>query len=269
MRWILNGILAVMVFCGSCSPPEMTPTAVNRTPEFTVNATVTDQPTVTMTLTSVSKEIQSPTVTVIASPTPKSLVDICSPLAEHSLTDLSSIVSDPYHPPQPGKDDRHHGVDFAYYQHNDRAAIAGEGIQAIMSGRLAAVIHDQMPYGNMVIVEVWRDQLPDDLISQLEIGSDETLYYLVAHMENPALFYLGENVSCGQNLGQVGQTGYNIPVAHLHLETRIGPTGEQFPNMVYYDTRATPDDMAAYELWRLSGTFRHFDPLILILGDWH
>jgi len=42
-----------------------------------------------------------------------------------------------------------------------------------------------------------------------------------------------------------------------------------FENMAYYDTRATATEMETYELWRMSGVFRHFDPLILFMGDWH
>ena len=55
-----------------------------------------------------------------APPTP---FKICSPLADTPLDDLSQIIADPYRPPPPGSELRHHGVDFAYFHRFNRAAI--------------------------------------------------------------------------------------------------------------------------------------------------
>jgi murein DD-endopeptidase MepM/ murein hydrolase activator NlpD len=75
---------------------------------------------------------------------------------------------------------------------------------------------------------------------------------------------LGENVSCGQLLGIVGKTGYDIVNPHLHLEMRIGPAGTIFTSMVFYDTSATVEEMDNYRRWRTSGEFRHLNPMEVI-----
>ena len=132
-------------------------------------------------------------------------------------------------------------------------------------GRVAAVVHDQLPYGNMVIIETPRRALPAEISAQLEIAEDQSLYILYAHFGEAPLVSLGGQIACGQALGQVGASGYNIVNPHLHIETRIGPAGWVFlDGMAYYDTRTTEAERASYELWRTSGTFRHFDPMVLI-----
>jgi murein DD-endopeptidase MepM/ murein hydrolase activator NlpD len=162
-----------------------------------------------------------------------------------------------------GKDDRHQGVDFAYYNQGGRTSIIGETVQAILPGRVVVAIADRLPYGNMVLVETPQSDMPPGLASRLEIAPDESLYHLYAHFQEAPLVQAGDWVTCGQALGQVGASGYNIPVAHLHLETRIGPAGSDIGSMVFYDTQATPAEMEAYRLWRTSGIFQHFDPLVL------
>jgi len=208
-----------------------------------------------------------PTTTEVvnASPSPThSQVLICSPLADHTLEQLKEIVSQPYDPPPPGKDERHHGVDFAYYNHAGRAAIDGEGVQSIIAGRVAATIQDRLPYGNMVIIETAYDDLPLELMETVEIPNDYSIYHLYSHFVESPLVELGQRVECGQLLGHVGQTGYIVPVAHLHLETRIGPPGVSFESMVFFDTQAAPEEQDAYLRWRISGDFQHFDPMIAL-----
>jgi murein DD-endopeptidase MepM/ murein hydrolase activator NlpD len=192
---------------------------------------------------------------------------LCSPLAEHEISSLSGIVSSPYDPPPMGKDDRHQGVDFAYYNHNGRASIQGEGITAILSGRVAAVIENRLPYGNSVILETKREMLPDEVANALGIREGESLYHLYAHMAEAPLPGLSDWVECGEQLGSVGATGYNIPVAHLHLETRIGPAGARFDGMAFYDSQASETERANYLRWRTGGEFQHFDPMVLFSQD--
>jgi len=191
---------------------------------------------------------------------------LCSPLAEHPLEQLPEIVSQPYAPPPPGRDERHHGVDFAYYRHEGRASIAGEGVQAIMAGRVAAAIQDRLPYGNMVIIETPYENIPPGVLAAIEIPKGSSLYHLYAHFAETPLIALDQQVECGQLLGYVGRTGYNVPVAHLHLETRLGPPGASFESMVFYDAQATPKEQAAYVRWRTSGEFQHFDPMEILIG---
>jgi murein DD-endopeptidase MepM/ murein hydrolase activator NlpD len=188
---------------------------------------------------------------------------MCSPLQHENIASIYEIVSDPYNPPPPGRDERHHGVDFSYYHHAGRDTIEGEGVQAILAGSVAAVINDRLPYGNMVIIETPASLFPADLVSTFGIEKDESLYHLYAHMQSTPLVEVGDAVECGQALGTVGMTGYNVVNAHLHLETRIGPAGDSFTGMAFYTTSATIEEMENYKRWRTSGEFRHFDPMSL------
>ncbi len=86
---------------------------------------------------------------------------------------------------------------------------------------------------------------------------------LYAHLDQPPLVSLAERVAGCQLLGEVGMSG-NTDIPHLHLETRLGPAGQVFESMRFYDTRATQEEMDAYVLWRTSGIFQHFDPLQLL-----
>jgi murein DD-endopeptidase MepM/ murein hydrolase activator NlpD len=188
---------------------------------------------------------------------------ICSPLVHHGLDELAGIVSDPYHPPPMGKDDRHQGVDFSYYRQAGRATIEGEGVQSVMSGRVAAAIQDSFPFGNLVIIESTRGDLPDGLQQVLNLAEDQSLYVLYAHLEEAPLVQSGDAVQACQALGAVGKSG-NAGVAHLHLETRVGPVGAVFSELAYYTPQASQSARANYVLWRMSGVFEHFDPMLLL-----
>lgn len=139
----------------------------------------------------------------------------------------------------------------------------GEPVQSILPGRAAAVLNDLYPYGNMVMVETPLIDIPETLVEDLEIPAGESLYILYAHMNQPPMVSLGEQVQVCQPLGEVGMSG-NTDIPHLHVETRFGPSGHVFKSMRYYDTRATLEELADYELWRTSGEFQHFDPMVLL-----
>jgi murein DD-endopeptidase MepM/ murein hydrolase activator NlpD len=64
-------------------------------------------------------------------------------------------------------------------------------------------------------------------------------------------------------LGTVGNSGYSSN-PHLHLETRLGPTGAALTTMAHYQGNVTQDEMASYCQWRMSGYFQLFDPFILL-----
>lgn len=139
----------------------------------------------------------------------------------------------------------------------------GEPIQSILPGVVAAALHDLYPYGNMVMVETSREMLPSQVMNLLGFQPGESLYVLYAHMDSSPAVAIGDVVDACQPLGEVGMTG-NAELPHLHLETRLGPAGSVFESMRYYDTRATLEELATYELWRTSGVYRHFDPMILL-----
>jgi murein DD-endopeptidase MepM/ murein hydrolase activator NlpD len=173
---------------------------------------------------------------VIAGGTPTPITEslICSPLQDHGLDELPGIVSAPYDPPPPGKEERHHGVDFSYYRRGDRESILGVGVQSILDGSVSAVITDAFPYGNFVIVETNARQLPAWLQEKLAMEEDQSLYMLYAHLSETSRLTVGEPVVGCQHLGSVGKSG-NAGIPHLHLEARIGPQGAVFDQMAYYE----------------------------------
>lgn len=198
------------------------------------------------------------------SPTPIPESDICSPLVSARRSELSGIVSDGFHPPPPGQDGRHQGVDFAYYRKFGRASIDGDGVQAILAGKVAALFLDRFPYGNALMIETSSLLVPSWLRESLELDQGESLYVLYAHL---AEFYptgIGEAISSCQLIGTVGKSG-NAGVAHLHLEIRIGEEGQVFPSMAYYITTATQEERQTYLRWRTSDEFRAIDPMIVLI----
>lgn len=259
-------ILVSLTILAGCFNTQATPIVTEApptqtVPPMTVPPTGTELPIRAIEVTPAKPVI--PTKTATQGPTFR----VCSPLADHLIGELPGIVSSPYDPPPMGKDDRHQGVDFAYFNHGGRKSIDGEGLRAILPGRVAARVEDRLPYGNMILLETPGAYLPPEVISDLGMGSGESVYHLYAHLLTAPSPDLGDWVACGSPLGQVGASGYNIPVAHLHLETRIGPAGTQFGVMAYYDTQAAAEEMAYYELWRMSPIFRHFDPMRLFQAD--
>jgi murein DD-endopeptidase MepM/ murein hydrolase activator NlpD len=187
----------------------------------------------------------------------------CSPLNGTPLQELPEIISDPYHPPPMGKDDRHQGVDFSYYRRGERTSIEGVTIQSVLPGRVAASIHESFPFGNFVIIETSEAGLPAEVRQRFAISAGESLYILYAHMQALPQVLLGDQVQACQALGEVGKSG-NAGVAHLHLEMRHGPAGAQFPVMAYYLASNTLTERANYLKWATSGAFLHFDPMDLL-----
>jgi murein DD-endopeptidase MepM/ murein hydrolase activator NlpD len=190
--------------------------------------------------------------------------EICSPLSIHSLQELSEIISDPYRPPPPSKEERHQGVDFSYYRRGDRLSIRGVGVQSVLSGSVAMALGETFPYGNVIIIETPQDSLSLNLAQDLGIAPGESIYVLYAHLENPPEVTLDQRVNACQPLGEVGMSG-NAGVPHLHIETRIGPAGTRFTGMRFYDTLASQLERDNYLLWRTSGVYRHFNPMDLLL----
>ena len=198
-------------------------------------------------------------------PSPSVIDQLCSPLNGTPLNELPEIISDPYHPPPMGKDDRHQGVDFSYYRRGERLSIEGVNIQSVFPGKVAASISNSFPFGNMVIIETPGTNIPEPIRMRFNIQDDESLYVLYAHMQSPTVLELGQDVQPCQVLGQVGKTG-NAGVAHLHLEMRHGPAGVQFPVMSYYKAGDTPAEQANYLRWATSGAFKHFNPMDMLSG---
>jgi len=203
--------------------------SVTLTKQASSNPTETPEPIPTATVQEMATV--PPTSPVV--PQPQS--QVCSPLSIHPLQELPEIIGDPYDPPRPGREERHHGIDFAYYHYKDRDSMLEEPVQTVLPGRVASVIEGLYPYGNMVMIEVARVKI-------------------------------GDQVEVCQPIGEVGMSG-NTDIPHLHLETRVGPAGQMFESMRFYDTRASQEEMDNYVLWRTSDIFRHFDPMKLFGYD--
>jgi murein DD-endopeptidase MepM/ murein hydrolase activator NlpD len=191
---------------------------------------------------------------------------ICSPLDGILPEDLPRLVSDGYSPPPRLRpDDRHHGVDFAYYHWKGGGPIAGTGVQSVLAGRVAMALENTFPYGNVVIVETARTDLPEDLLLALNIPQGQSLYQLYAHLKEDSLqVQVNDPVTACQLVGAVGRTG-NTQAYHLHLETRYGPPGLTFTGMSAFTDTASDDEKRNYRLWRISGKYQHFDPMRLLL----
>jgi murein DD-endopeptidase MepM/ murein hydrolase activator NlpD len=247
-------LLVLLVSCSSPPPEIQVAAAQPLLPSQTPVPTPSPSPVPLSTSTS------TPTLTPESEPG----FVLCSPLNLHPLEELSQIIGDPYRPPPPGREERHHGIDFAYYHWQDRDTMLGEPVQSVLPGNVATMLDNLYPYGNMVIVETPQEYLPEDLVELLQISEGESLYLLYAHMNQTPLVTLGEAVRACQPLGEVGMSG-NTDIPHLHFETRIGPAGTVFESMRFYSTSATIEEMENYVLWRTSGVYRHFDPMDLFM----
>jgi murein DD-endopeptidase MepM/ murein hydrolase activator NlpD len=239
------GAVIVLAFLSACSPLARRSAVVLPATEAVTRRPPLRSPTaVVPTRTSTSSPslttpIQappgaSPSVDSFRPPTPtlEPWAVLCSPLKDHSLTDLVEIISRPYDPPPEGREEDHHGVDFSYYRRRERLSIRGVEVRSVLPGRVAASLADKFPYGNALIVETPLREINPVWVSDLDlyVKDGESLYVLYAHLESPPEAALGQDVGACQSLGMVGSSG-NAGVAHLHLETRIGPGGERFQSM--------------------------------------
>lgn len=271
-------VLSLCLLVSACQQA-VTPTtgsAVTPTPGSTQTRVSTRTATTPPTPTA-----QLPTAT--AAPVP---FQVCSPLEGETFDTLPLILVNPLKIPPIGKDDGHHGLDFAYYQRGDIESIQGIEIYAILPGVTVLTLEDNIPYGYTILIETPLNQLPqtlqdkiletylpipEDLVYQGECpeitppGNTEemSVYHLYAHMEAPPAFQTGDPITCGQKLGTVGNSGHSSN-PHLHLETRLGPSGANISDMAFYSPAYSVEQRANYCLWRMSGYYQLFDPFLLL-----
>ncbi len=160
------------------------------------------------------------------------------------------------------KDDGHHGLDLGYYT-RDGKTFTGTPVLSALNGTIAAIIRDRPPYGNAILIETPFEQIPPALIAGQNIPAGNSLYVIYGHLQNLETFNLQQKIACGQRLAETGLTGFTSG-PHLHIETRWGPSAVAFNSIAYYRADATPEELANYEKWRLSGDFHLFDPLELL-----
>jgi len=230
----------------------------------------------------------TPLPTTASTPAPMPIPpQTCSPLAGVSLDSLAGMIVNPYHPPKLGSDDPHQGVDLAVLSGPNGIALSGTTVQTILAGKVAGMASDRFPYGNMLIIETPLDEqlldalpglaiptpLPEILppgaltcpelnVTPAAIGEPRSLYVLYAHMQTPISFEMGAEVGCGQQIGAIGSSG-NALNPHLHVEVRVGPSGQRFESMAHYDPSASYSEMAAYCTWRVSGVYQNLSPVCL------
>lgn len=268
-------ILMAALLLSGCSASVPTPTEA--LPVSTPTATATLTQTAVMSATPLP-----PTTT----PTPTSIpFQVCSPLEGETFETLPLILVNPLKIPPIGKDDGHHGLDYAYFKRGDRESIQGIEIYAILSGQVVLTLEDVIPYGYTILIETPLKLLPPALQESLPAiyqpipekvvyqgecpeftpptdTGEMSVYHLYAHLEAPAAFKPGDSIACGDKLGTVGNTGRSSN-PHLHLETRLGPAGADFSSMAFYSPIYSEEQRANYCLWRMSGTYQLFDPNLL------
>jgi len=287
--------LVCCAFLAACAPaPTASPTPPGSTPQA-ILASTPSQTSPTLTSTAITPaDTAAPDPTGTPPPEPAASFNVCSPLEDLAIPDLYELVKNPFVAPRPGQDNGHHGADFAYYSLKDHPQMQGTRVFAVLGGLVAAVLPDQRPYGYAVIVETPVGQLapgflenldltlqptpqpadirltcPDTGFSSMVLNENQSLYLLYAHLNTAPPVTIDQPVDCGQEIGQVGTSGASVN-PHLHLETRLGPSGARFSSLFHYDNRATPEQMDAYCTWRVRGIFQAFDPLILLrAGELH
>jgi murein DD-endopeptidase MepM/ murein hydrolase activator NlpD len=229
------------------------------------------------------------TATPIPSPTPLLINQVCSPLKDETLSDLSQIITQPFKMPPLGFDYDHQGVDFSYYRHNGHIGIQGLPIYASLEGKVIAVLKNKMVYGNSLIIETPLDKIPAEWLTQLQLPevaptvvpnqrltcpninydpnqkldiNHRSLYLLYAHLDQPPTLEIGDQIRCGQQIGMVGNSGKSSN-PHLHVEVRIGPSGAIFEGLAHYDASASDMERHNYCVWRASNLFQMIDPMNL------
>jgi murein DD-endopeptidase MepM/ murein hydrolase activator NlpD len=231
------------------------------TPTWTIQRSPYRSPTSSSTpLTSTS----APTIIKTATSTPLPPFVVCSPILSLRLEEIWRFISLQYLPPPPGSDDRHQGIDIVYYQLDGVVRpIRGEIVQSVLPGRVAAALTDTYPMGGMVIIETPYAWISSAIVESLKIPEDRSLYLLYAHLGEVMPFNLSDQISACQPIGKVGDTG-NTNSPHLHLETRLGPPDYQFSEFAAFREGLSELARYNYTLWRISGVFKHFDPMRLI-----
>jgi len=197
------------------------------------------------------------------------------------------LIHNPYVPPRLGSDDPHQGVDFADIDPVYKITLEGRPVQAVLSGSVAAVIQDRFPYGYAILVETPLDQVPSGWFKTLLIPTpaptreshptltcpendnmqnwdftQRSLYLMYAHLKEPANLQIGDQVTCGQKLNVIGNSGNSLN-PHLHIEARVGPADATFESIAHYTGSASSQEMLNYCLWRVSETFQLINPMLL------
>jgi murein DD-endopeptidase MepM/ murein hydrolase activator NlpD len=254
-------LFASFIFAGCVGvTPVPSPTPI---PSDTPTTTSTPIPP-TLTFTPMSTRTATAVLTPTIDPPPES--PICSPVRDLAFDDIRKVIRGTFEMPDRiattmYSDGGHHGVDIGYFNFKGHTSIMGAPIQAALDGKIAAIVYNRIPYGNMVIIETPYQKVPAELRNSLSLPEGQSLYHLYAHFRELQPLILGQQVKCGDLLGLAGQSG-KVTGPHLHFETRYGPPGAIFAGgMAFYIAGLTDAEWKNYIYWRMSGTFRLFDPM--------
>jgi murein DD-endopeptidase MepM/ murein hydrolase activator NlpD len=272
-----------MIFLNSCAVSQPDNNLISETPFVIKSAEVT----ITKALPT-----QIPTITEVPTETaPLKKPQICSPIHNVLIEDISGMIFNPFYPPVDGSDDPHQGVDLSDVDINSQIAKTGAQVDSIINGKVSMVIKNRFPYGNAVVIETQLEELPETWQNMIltspqpeafnkssvltcpkgwnEMSSlitSPALYILYAHLENLPDLVEGELVQCGDALGSIGMSG-NALAPHVHIEMRYGPPLGLSGSMSHYDVSASVEEMSNYCRWRVSGWYRLLDPISLILHN--
>jgi murein DD-endopeptidase MepM/ murein hydrolase activator NlpD len=282
---LLTGFMAFFLL-GFAACTSTTPAA-----QSVAAPTFTSSPTPAPSNTPTAQPSSTITPTIPPTETPLPPINICSPLEGFTLAELPEILSNPYNPPRPGDDRPHHGVDFSYYRYRDRIGMLRLPVHSVLEGTVAMVNLDRFPYGNTLLIETPLNAIPLSWIERIPVPTpaptlafnspltcpafepdpswdtdERSLYLLYAHLNLPPEFENGDQVQCGQQIGEVGNSGNSIN-EHLHLEVRVGPSGARFDSMGHYSLNVSDLERYNYCVWRISGLFQMLDPGDLLFSD--
>jgi murein DD-endopeptidase MepM/ murein hydrolase activator NlpD len=272
----LKRILVLFVLLiTSCAPilqevaPSKTPTIMETTP------TLTPEPT------------QTP---IPPTPTPNLSNNVCSPLQGESLSELPEIITREFIPTRLGFDEGHPGLDFSFFRRKDLISIDGLPVLSALDGVVSTILIERLPYGHAVIIETPLENISLELLEAIKLpplqptvepdpkfnclppkdpknfeSTSRSIYIIYAHLMNPVTLNIGQKVKCGEEIGNVGDSGKEYSTnPHLHFETRIGPSGARFDSMAYYTLNSTQSERYNYCVWRVSNLFQLFDPMLLL-----
>ncbi|HTX78697.1 MAG TPA: M23 family metallopeptidase [Longilinea sp.] len=202
-------IIGLVVSSSACAEATSITPSVTASIVPSVVSTSTPTPTSTSTLTNTPPPSPTPTETLPCQ------VNWCVKEGDFWLQrPIQPPDNDQFNPQyaygstQFGTREPHPGVDIANAVGTPVTA-AADGI-VVVAGDDKSTLYGPAPdfYGNLVILQ---HQLPQ---------SDQPVFTLYGHLSKIDVS-VGDHVSAGQVIGQVGVTGYAIG-AHLHFEVRIG-----------------------------------------------
>jgi murein DD-endopeptidase MepM/ murein hydrolase activator NlpD len=275
-RFSWLSIFLLIFLCG-CTSAAATPAATD-----------TAAPIFTLTASPTASQTPEPTATATSIPL---IAQIVSPLRGIPLSDLNGITSNPFtlkYPFSEGPTDspNHPAVDLGFYHYLSLNSDVGFPIQAILPGNVVEALDNRYPYGNMILIETPLNRLSPEFITSLKIPepysdqeiktrstcqpdqtriqwsqTDQSIYVLYAHMQNPPVQKAGDEIKAGDLLGGIGASGHAaVGGEHLHLEVRVGPSAAKFGVISDYLSSSTSEERYNYCIWALSEVFVPIDP---------